>query len=228
MNPAHARSRPNAQARPAFAPDGGLRLAPATRRRSPAWIAGGVLLVLFCALAFAVTSTRLGTRQAVLAVTHDVPVGHVLTDSDLEVVRVSVDPNLHPILASGRAAMIGRPVAVPLVAGTLLTDAQLGTPSALPAGQAVIGVALKPGQFPPGLLAGARVLLGDTSAAAGDSVGGRVQTVAAVVVGVVEPAADSGDPSTVVALQLAASAAPRLAAAGADGQVVIILLPGRS
>jgi len=242
--PSAPRSRPDAHAhphpRPAPALDGALRLAPAARRRSPAWIAGGVLLVLLCALAFAVGQTRLGTRQAVLAIAHDVPVGQPVTDSDLQVVRLSVDPGLRPVLASARGDIVGRPAAVPLVAGTLLSDAELGTPSDLPPGQAVIGVALKPGQFPPGLAPGARVLVADTGAdsaaaaaqpAGGDAQAqgqGQVETVPAVVTGVTAPAADAGDPTTVVALQLAATSAPALAAAGAAGRVVVVLVPAGS
>lgn len=239
MRASGTRSRPDAQPHPQPTPalDGALRVAPATRRRSPAWIAGGVLLVLFCALAFAVGSTRLGARQAVLAVAHDMPVGQLVADSDLVVVRISVDSGLRPIPASARAGVVGRPAAVPLVAGTLLTDAELGAPSALPPGQAVIGVALKPGQFPPSLQAGARVLVADSGAdngagataqPAGGDAQGQIETVPAVVVGVTEPAADAGDPTTVVALQLAASSAPRLAAAGAAGRVVVVLLGSRS
>ncbi len=230
-----SRSRPNAQPHPGPALDGGLRVAPAARRRSPAWIAGGVLLLLVCALAFAVGQTRLGDRQAVLAVAHDVPAGQVLADNDLAVVRISVDPGLRPILASARGSVIGQPAAVPLVAGTLLSDAELGTASALPPGQAVIGVPLKPGQFPPGLAPGARVQVADTgpdSAATGQPTSGELQgeieTVPAVVVGMTAPAADSGDPTTVVALQLAVNQAPALAAAGAAGRVVVVLLGSRS
>jgi SAF domain len=212
-------------------PDGRPRVAPAARRRSPAWVAGGVLLVLLCALAFAVGQTRLGARQAVLAVARDVPAGQVVTDSDLAVARLSVDAGLRLIPASARGSVIGRPAAVPLMAGTLLSEAELGVASAVPPDKAVIGVPLKPGQFPPGLAPGARVQVADTgtdSATAGQPAPkGGIETVPAVVVGVSAPAADSGDPTTVVALQLAADRAPALAAAGAAGRVVVVLLGSR-
>jgi hypothetical protein len=208
--------------------EGGLRVAPRSRRRSPAWIAGGLLLILACTLAFALGWTRLGTRQAVLALARDVQVGDVIDDSDLLVARISVDPALHPIPASSRGAVVGRQVAVRLLAGTLLTDAELGTPSTLPPDQAVIGIALKPGQFPPDLHAGARVLVVDTGtdAATGPPAGGEreVEQAPATVVGVTLPAVGTGDPSTVVALQLDAPRAPRLAAAGAAGRVVVVLV----
>ncbi len=233
LRPSPPRSRPDAQ--PRSQPALGLRVAPASRRRSPAWIAGGVLLVLVCALAFAVGQTRLGARQAVLALARDVPAGQLVADGDLAVVRLSVEPGLRLIPASARGSVIDRPAAVPLMAGTLLSDAELGAASAVPPGQAVIGVPLKPGQFPPGLAPGARVRVADTgtdSAATGQPTDGGLQgpieTVSAVVVGVTAPAADSGDPTTVVALQLAASRAPAVAAAGAAGRVVVVLLGSRS
>jgi hypothetical protein len=192
-----------------------------------------VLLVLLCALAFAVGQTRLGARQAVLAVARDVPAGQPVTDGDLAVVGLSADPGLRLIPASARDSIIGRPAAVPLVAGTLLSEAELGAASVVPPDQAVIGVPLKPGQFPPGLAPGARMQVADTgadSATAGQPTGGlqgEIETVPAVVVGMSAPAADSGDPTTVVALQLAARRAPAVAATGAAGRVVVVLLGSR-
>lgn len=218
------------RSQPAPTIDGGLRVAPRSRRRSPAWIAGGLLLTLACTLAFAVGWTRLGTRQAVLALARDVQVGQVIDDSDLLVARISFDPALRAIPAASRAAVVGRQVAVPLLAGTLLTNAELGAPSTLPSDQAVIGIALKPGQFPPDLHAGARVLVVDTGAGAapaGPLAAGEVEQAPATVVGVTQPAVGTGDPSTVVAFQLDAPRAPRLAAAGAAGRVVVVLLGSR-
>lgn len=205
----------------------GLRLAPASRRSLP-WALAGLLLVVGCALAFVVASSRLGQRQAVLAIAHTVPAGHVVDQRDLAVVRASLDPGLRPIAASARATVVGRPAAVPLLAGTLLTAAALGPSSTLRPGEAVVGLALKPGQFPPGLAAGARVLAAETSPdadpAAAAATGSPPRTHRAVVVGVTEPAAEDAAGDTVVSLRLAAADAPRVAAAGAAGRVVLVLV----
>jgi hypothetical protein len=185
----------------------------------------GVLLVVGCALAFAVGSARLGDRRAVLVVARAVPAGQLIDSRDLAVARVSVDPALRPVPSSARAGVVGRPAAVPLLAGTLLTVAALGPPATLRPGEALVGVALKPGQFPPGLAAGARVLVAETGLDPGGAVpagGAQPLTVAATVVGVADPAAE-GD--TVVALVLAAAGAPRVAAAGAAGRVVLVAVP---
>nr|WP_307962212.1 hypothetical protein [Salinispora arenicola] len=94
-------------------------------------------------------------------------------------------------------------------------------------------VALKPGQYPQGLAAGARVLVyvsaaapGGTEPAAGSSTaGGAVPArVPAVVLGV--DLGGDGQGATVVTLLLDASDAPRLAAAPAGGVVLMQTSPG--
>jgi hypothetical protein len=204
-----------------------VRVAPAARPRSLPWIAAGLLLVVGCALLFALGSARLGARRAVLAVARAVPAGQLVEERDLTVVRISTDPGLRPLPASARDAVRGRPAAVPLVPGTLLTAAQLGAPATLGPGEAVIGLALKPGQFPPGLAAGASVLVAE---AGGDSpgtppaVGGALRAVRATILEVTAPADAAADPGLVTAVKLPAAAAPALAAAGAAGRVVVVVL----
>jgi hypothetical protein len=222
--------RASVKPRPRPAPpaaDGGLRLATPRRPRSVPRVAVGVLLVVGCALAFAVASARLGDRRAVLVVTRAVAAGQVIDAGDLTVARVSADPALRPLPSSARAAVVGRPAAVPLLAGTLLTVAALGPPATLRPGEALVGVALKPGQYPPGLAAGARVLVAETGPDPSGAVpagGGQPLTVAATVAGVADPATEvEGD--TVVALVLPAAGAPRVAAAGASGRVVLVAVP---
>ncbi len=157
------RTSPTSSSRPARTAAGardGLRVAPAGRRSLP-WVLAGLLLVVVCALAFAVTSSRLGQRQAVLAIAHAVPAWHVVDHSDLAVVRVSVEPGLRPIAASAQATVVGRPAAVPLLPGTLLTEAALGPPSALRTGEAVVSLKLAAADCPRVAAAGAdgRVVL---------------------------------------------------------------------
>jgi hypothetical protein len=91
-------------------------------------------------------------------------------------------------------------------------------------------LALKPGQFPPGLAAGARVLAaeaGPDAEAAVAATGSSPRTYRAVVVDITEPAAEGAAAEAgeaVVSLKLAASDAPRVAAAGAAGRVVLVLV----
>jgi SAF domain len=222
---------PPSRTTPAVGARDKLRVAPAIRRRSLPWALAGLLLVVVCALVFAVASSRLGHRQAVLAIAHAVPTGHLIDHSDLAVVQVSLDPGLRPIAASAQAAVVGRPAAVPLLPGTLLTEAALGAPSVPRPGEAVVGLALKPGQFPPQLAAGARVLAAETGPEADPAApavsGGSPRTHRAMVVAVTVPAAEGATgeaDEAVVSLKLAAAVAPRIAAAGAAGRVVLVLV----
>src|SRR5581483_10050264 len=116
----------------------GLDRAPAHRNQSR--VAMGAFLIVAFSLAFAVSFSRAGDRQAVLAVARPVAAGQVITAADVTEVRISADPGLHPV----------------------------------PARQAVVGAALKPGQFPPDL-----------------HVGDAVDVVIAPATGVADPAAGS-------------------------------------
>jgi len=182
-----------------------------------------------CSLVFALASLDLGDRRPVLAVARDVPAGRVLTDADLREVRVAADDGVRPVPASERTRVVGRPAAVPLVPGSLLTMAQIGAPSALAPGEAVVGVALKAGQFPPGLAPGAHVRVVDTGAPAtpvptGTGDAGTVLARSATVVAVVGPASD-GSSATVVSLKVASAEADRVAVAAASGRAALVLLP---
>ena len=220
---------------PRHATPSSLRIAPAPRRRSMPWIALGVLLVLGCALAFGVVSSRLGERQAVLAVAREVPAGQVLSVGDLATVNVTVDPGLRPVPASERPSVVGRPAAVPLVPGTLLTSGDLGAPAGLGPDQAIVALALKAGRFPPALTPGAQVMVVDTGTADAATPSDGSSAVlddsplasSATVVEVDRPADEAQD-STVVSVRVLASAARRVASAGAADRVALVLLAPKS
>lgn len=138
----------------------------------------GVLLVAGCALAVGQVVARAGDRRPVLAVTRAVGVGHVLAASDVQAVQVAAGPQVQTMPVSARDQVVGRAVAVPVPAGSLLSPRDLGPARFPAAGQALVGVAVKPGAFPPGLSTGARVHLvtgssNEDSGTAGDA-GGRV------------------------------------------------------
>jgi hypothetical protein len=117
-------------------------------------------------------------------------------------------------------------------AGSLLAGSDIGTP--LPVkGQVRLGVALKPGQYPPDLAAGqdVDVLATPASGTSGSSSSGSGSASAALPVGVAvvlsvglaSAASSSGD--TVVEIQVAADAMPQVAAANAAGQIALATIP---
>ncbi len=132
--------------------------AAATRRhRQAPLVALGVLLVLGCALAFADASVHLGSREQVLVVAQPVSAGQVLTSGDLRTARVSTGSGLDVVPVDQEATVLGRRVAVPLVAGSLLTATEVGSAPAVGSGSDVVAVGLKAGAYPPEVAPGGRV-----------------------------------------------------------------------
>lgn len=216
---------------PAVRPSPGGSSPPLRHRERP-WIVAGVLLVVGCALVFALVSLRVGGRHPVLAVARAVPVGQVLTDADITEARVSAGDGLRTVPASQRRQVVGRTAAVPLVAGSLLTTEQLGRPSTLAPGEAVVGLALKAGQFPAGLTPGARVRVietGGTGAGASSPTGDAGSALArnATVLDVSAPGVD-GSGTTVVSVKASSAEADRVAVAAAAGRAALVLLPAAS
>lgn len=131
----------------------------AGRRRRLPHLLVGALLVVACAAGVVVLSQQLGERRPVLVVTRSLTAGQVLTDSDLGQARVAADPGVAVIDAARRPAVLGRPVAVDVRPGSLLTEHALGEPEVPAAGEAVVALSVKPGRYPPRLAAGASVLV---------------------------------------------------------------------
>lgn len=203
--------------------------APVARRRQVPWIVAGVVLVVGCALAFGLASVRVAGGEEVLAVARAVPAGQVLQAGDLRAVRVSPASGLQPVLAGAKASMVGRPAAVALVPGTLLTAGDVGAaPGA--AGTDTVAMALKAGAFPPALGAGAQVEVVPVAAGgsgAGAPVSGLAAPVQAVVIGV-EAAPSGSSADSVVTLQVDPSAAAEVAQLAAAGQAVLVQLSAGS
>ncbi len=133
--------------------------------RSVAGALLGVVLIVFCAAAVGLYTARVGHRRAVLVVVRAVPAGTVIQSADIGEARLSADPSVRTVAAGQRNRVVGRVAAVNLVVGTLLTTGQLATTPRVDASQAVVGLALKPGQYPGGLRAQDRVMLIDTGPA---------------------------------------------------------------
>jgi hypothetical protein len=198
------------------------------RHRQVPWIVAGVLLVVGCALAFGVASVRASHGEDVLALARSVPAGRVVQPGDLRVVKVTPTAGLDPVLALSESSTVGRPAAVDLVAGTLLTPADLGTRSG--GSGDVVAVALKAGAYPPSLGPGGRVDVvpvvgGSSSGSAPISV--QSGSIGAVVLSVdATPAGSSAD--AVVSLQVNPADADEVAALAAAGQIALVELPSGS
>ena len=205
---------------------------PVERRRRP--LRAVVLLVVAfgCAGAFAVLLSQAGDRSPVLAMARTVRAGTVVTAADLTVARVSADSTVHPLPASARARVIGRTANYTLVAGTVLTEGQLGAPADPGPDESVVGLVLKGNRVAPGgLRKGDKVQIiltpsaadasrSDTGTAAGSTPLGRVLTEGRVFS---DPAKGSGD-STLVSVVVSNAAAPSVAGAAASDRLTLVRL----
>ncbi len=221
--------------RPAQAGGAPFRLAGARRRRNVSRLVAGVVLVLACTLLVMTLVARAGGRRPVLAVVRAVPAGATITEGDLRTVTVAGGEGVVLVADTDRGAVVGRPAAVPLVSGSLLSAGQVG-PAVVPAaGRAVVGVAVKPGQYPPRLTAGDHVNVvirpaatavatsssATSSAAPGDS--GAPLSVPGIVLDV-DPGGDGGA-GAVVTVEVAAGPADLVAVAAGAGQVGFVQKP---
>jgi hypothetical protein len=195
-------------------------------RRVP-YLLLGVILVVACAAAAVVVSTRLGDRQPVLMLARPVSVGQLLSTPDLRRVSMPIDSGFEVIPVTESSTVLGRPVAYSLPAGTLLTRVVLGASAMPPTGQAVVGVGLAAGQFPPGLALGSRVavLVSATNApgASGSSIAAPVEQWSATVVDI---AASTTDRQTTVVSLVLPDTDARLLGAVQDERVNLLVLNG--
>jgi hypothetical protein len=211
------------------APQEGARAAggrgPTSRRhRQLPLVVVGVLLVIGFALAFADASLHLGSREQVLVVAQPLTAGQVLTSGDLRAARVSTGSGLQVVPVAEESSVVGRHVAVPLVAGALLTSSEVGAAPPVGSGSDVVAVGLKPGGYPPGLAAGDRVQVVPVASPSSGSGAGSVTSgspVAATVLAVDAAPAGSGSP-TVFSLQVSNTDADEVAALAAAGQASLV------
>jgi hypothetical protein len=214
--PAHARARRAARTGhpgPGRSGAGRVRVA-----------AGTLLAVVTVALVLAEGWVRAGSRQPVLALARPVAAGQVITRSDLRVVRVSAAGPVALVPAARLAQVAGRAAAAGLPAGSLLAAGDIAAPSA-GRGQALLGVVLRPGRYPPGLSPGQRVaVLAVRVSGRGGRAAMRVTGVGVVLSVTASPAA-GGAAEMMAEVEVPQDAALRVAAATAAGQVTLAAIP---
>jgi hypothetical protein len=130
---------------------------PQTRRqRRPLMALLAVVLIFGTAGVFSSLYMSSSKRSSVLTISRDVTAGTVIARADLGVAEVA-GSGLTAIAVAQAPAVIGKIAAVDLRAGTLLTSPMLTSETLPGVGQAIVGIALKPGFLPGELSAGAVV-----------------------------------------------------------------------
>jgi hypothetical protein len=184
----------------------------------------GVLLVVGCALAFTDASLHLASREEVLVVSQPLNAGQILTTGDLRAVRVSTGAGLDAVLVGEESSVVGRRVAVPLVAGAVLISAEVGNAPPVGSGSDVVAVGLKAGSYPSDLAPGDRVQVIPVVSSASGSGTGTVTSgspVGATVLAVEVASAESDNP-TVFSLQVSTGDADEVASLAAAGEASLI------
>ena len=209
-----------------------MRSAAARRRTSRRGLIISVLVVLVGGLLAFAGGQVLTRHTQVLAVAQDVPVGATIKDSDLTVASVTKDPTLSPIPASQRSQIVGMVAQVGLVNGELLTRAQVGPSSGFTAGQQLVALPLKQGQFPArGLTPGQKVLIvatPGTNGATGNGSGSSSSSVAAQgITGTVAEvgAMNQATQVTVIDVQVNTDSGVEVAQLASTGNLALILMP---
>jgi hypothetical protein len=209
-----------------------VRTAAARRRASRKSLVLSVLIVLLGGLLAYAAGQMLTARTEVLAVARDVQVGSTITAEDMTVANVTSDPNLSPIPASQRSQVVGMVAQVPLTRGALLTGAQVGPDSGFAAGEMLVALPMREGQFPArGLSPGQQVLIvatpGSTGSTSGtptnetDGAGDRQTDATVADVGLLNQATQV----TVIDVQVSADDGVRVAELASTGNLALILLP---
>ncbi len=220
----------------------GLPVLPRSRR--PLVAVASAALVCASIAAFAAIYSSAGHKTAVIAVVRPIAQGQAITGEDLAPVEVSVPSGVEAIPVSDAAQLAGKRAAVAIPPGSLLVPGDLTGAPAVAAGDAVVGLALKEGQYPAsGVSPGDSVMVVQTASpgtplTAPTSAGpGATQSASAAdggATGVLVPAAtvfDTGPPSAggsaslVVSVEIPATLASAVAGAAAAGQVSVVLLP---
>lgn len=152
------RTRNEESAPPALRPPTGGR-----DRRALVAIAS---LVVICAsvAAFANLYSSAGQKTAVVVVEQALTQGQPVTASQLGRADVSVSSGVAYIPVGEASIILGKRAASAVPAGSLLTPGDLTSAPSVAAGSAVVGLALKAGQFPAsGLVPGQQVMIVQTA-----------------------------------------------------------------
>jgi hypothetical protein len=197
-------------------------------RRSPKWIALGVIAICLGGLLSYVIYARVATESAVVAMAATVYRGEMIEPSDLTTVTLSGSPSVATMPADQASSLVGQRAAYDLVDGSLVSPASV-TPDAVPAEKrAVVGMKLAGGRAPADfLLPGAPVRLValpavDAQPGAADPYAGK--TFAARTVSSV-PGPDAG--SLFVDVDVPADQAPVIAMLAAQERLTVVRDAGR-
>jgi Flp pilus assembly protein CpaB len=207
-------------------------------------VVASAMAVFASIAAFAAIYSSSDRTSAVLVVTESIQQGQHFSGSDLGEANVSISSGVNPILVADASELAGKRAAVTIPAGSLLVPSDVTGSPQIPAGEAVVGLALKPGQLPSnGVEPGDQVMIvqtaspgtpvtsplpSDASGGASVATTGILVPQATVFDTAVPPVNSSSGATALVSVEVATTLASAVSTASAAGQVSLVLLPPES
>ena len=192
-------------------------------RRPGPRLALAALLVVAAAIGAVVVYQRATAHDNVLVVARPVVYGQVIANEDLKVARVS-GTGVSTIEADSRQQVVGRRARATLAEGTVLASSMLTQGPLVGAGESVAPAALRPGTFPAGLQPGDRVRVVRLPGSGSTQPAEPRALSTATVMSVASPKDRVGTANTAVSLIVPSESADAVAAAGASGQISLVLV----
>lgn len=195
-----------------------------SRSLNPYSIGIRAVIVLALVTVLVVLFTRVGQRQAVLAVARLVPAGHVIESADLREVRLSHDPGVRVVSARDRLRAVGMVANGTLYPGATLTWGELSAEAAaLGEDEAVVGVLLRPGEFPGELRAGDTVSIVQAGSTSGVRPEDATTLVGDARVRSVRRTDSQTEGGVIVSLIVPADESASVAAGAAAGRISLVV-----
>jgi len=118
------------------------------RHHNPAWLLGGILLVVMSALGGVLLFSARDDRVEVLVAARALSMGEIIERQDLRIERIAVDGALATVGPAEVDDLVGQYVVAGIPDGTLVNRSMFASGSALGPDEMEVGAALDPGEFP--------------------------------------------------------------------------------
>jgi len=194
------------------------------RRRQLPWAVFGILLVACSILGFALWTLNQAERTPVLVAARDIDAGQVIERADVTTVSVGADAGVRLLTADEGGLVIGEVARGPIPAGTPLSPLLVAESDAVPAGSAIVGASLEPGEYPTSSLrSGDRVELVRVISAT--TVGNeRLEVLGTAKIWTVEQLLTGGAPQLFISLEVNADDAAVVANTISQNRLRLVLI----
>lgn len=206
----------------------GRRLPSAPRERKPALAALALVLIVGGGLAAALLVIKAGNKVGAIEISRTVGQGQQIPLSAMQEVQVTAGGGLSYV-PWNEASQVARTYAsVRIAPNTLLTPQMTTASTSLSSGRDVVGLALKDGEMPGGLVVGDHIDIYEVSGSVTSCPGkpGTLLTSNAIVLGLSRPSSTTSNAVSDVQVALNPADAGPVSCNAANGIVSVAILPG--